>query len=171
MRRFDSAPGLQRYLMRALNISLILLVLVSSCTIEQQGADTNAEFHMPFSYSNWEVKHMGDGGGNEACIVTSGHNGYSFIVRYTPQGKIVSVQSERFMPKGTWNSITVNGHRYETSERYFSARDALALAEDFSQGGKAYAEWSELRGFNGRVRYSNVYKLDGFKQKFQQCMQ
>lgn len=156
--------------MRArLQVLLAAVVVCSGCTIEKKGAQTEAEFHPPFTYPQWESRVLTDGQGRTACIVTAGENGYSFVVRKTPQGNVVSVQGERFMPAGTWNTVTVNGHRYETSERYFSARDAVAMAQDFSVADKAYAEWSELRGYNGRVRYSAIYKLAGFKQKFDEC--
>lgn len=147
----------------------LLSLLCASCTIEQQSADTQAEFHPPFTYTEWTTQQLASGQGGTACVVSSGHNGLAFVVRHAGGQRVVSVQSNRASPTGTWITVTVNGHRYETSQPYFSANDAVAMAEDFSVADKAFAEWSELRGYNGRVRYSNVYKLAGFKVKFQAC--
>lgn len=146
------------------------LIVTASCTIEQNGAHTEAEFHPPFTCPAWEMRTFTSPSGQTACVVTSGNNGYSVVVRNMPDGRVISVQSERFMPAGTWNVLTVNGHRYETKERYFSAKDAPAIANDFTQAEKAYAEWSELRGYNGRVRHTEIYKLAGFKDAFARCM-
>lgn len=146
------------------------LVLLAACSIEQQGAHTEAQFHEPFNYPSWETRTLANNTGQDACAVTSGHNGYSVVVRHVGGQKIVSVQSERYMPGGTVNILTVNGHRYETSERYFSAKDAPAIAQDFTEAEKAYAEWVEIGAHNGKNRYTAIFKLGGFKKAFAQCM-
>lgn len=148
---------------------LAAALLLSSCTIEPDGADVKKEFHMPFTTAEWEVKEMTSTTGQQACAISTGYNGIAFVVRKGGSGNVVSVQSNRHMPKGTWLTVTVNGHRYETSNPYFSARDALAMSEDFQMAEKAYAEWSEIGSTSGRVRNGNVFDLRGFKQAFKKC--
>ncbi len=150
-------------------ITTIFAFLLAACTIEPDGADIKSELHLPFTYSQWESRQLATPEGQQACVVTSGHNGLTFVVRKSGQGNIVSVQSNRPMRPGTWIMVTVNGNRYETSNAYFSAQDALVMARDFSVGDKAYAEWSEIRAYNGRTRHSAIYKLNGFKHKFEAC--
>lgn len=148
---------------------LAAALLLSSCTIEPDGANVKKEFHMPFTTPEWEVRELTGANGQQACAVSAGYNGLAFVVRKGKSGNVVSVQSNRHMPKGTWLTVTVNGHRYETSNPYFSARDALAMAEDFQVAEKAYAEWSEIGSTSGRVRNGTVFELAGFKQSFKKC--
>jgi hypothetical protein len=150
-------------------ISAGLALLLAACTIEQRGTEIESEFHPPFTYQTWASDRLASANGHAACTVSSGYNGLTFVVRKTATGSVVSVQSNRYMRPGTWITVNVNGHRYETSQPYFSAQDAPLLAKDFSAGDKAYVEWSELRATNGRTRHSAIYKLNGFKQKFEAC--
>lgn len=150
--------------------SLTSALLLAACTIEQQGVHTEAQFHEPFTYPIWEARSLAGNAGQDACAVTSGHNGYSVVVRHVGGQKVVSVQSERYMPGGAVNILTVNGHRYETTERYFSAKDAPAIAQDFTEAERAYAEWVEIGAHNGKNRYTAIFKLGGFKKAFAQCM-
>ncbi len=150
---------------------LAAVLLLSSCTIEPDGAGVKKEFHMPFTTAEWEVRELTGADGQQACAVSAGYNGLAFVVRKGAQGNVVSVQSNRHMPKGTWLTVTVGGHRYETSNPYFSARDAVAMAEDFQIAEKAWAEWSEIGSTSGRVRNGNVFDLRGFKQVFRKCQQ
>lgn len=148
---------------------LLTAAFLASCTIEPDGAQVKKEFHMPFTDAEWETRELTSAGGGHACAVSAGYNGLAFVVRKGHKGNIVSVQSNRFMPKGTWLTVTVNGNRYETSNPYFSARDALAMSQDFTVAEKAYAEWSEIGSTSGRVRNGTVFQLDGFKQAFKKC--
>lgn len=152
-----------------IRILLAAALALTSCTIEPDGADVKKEFHMPFTTAEWEVRELTSAGGHQACAVSSGYNGLAFVVRKTAKGNVVSVHSNRFMPKGAWLTVTVNGHRYETSNPYFSARDALAMAEDFQVARKAWAEWSEIGSTTGRIRNGTVFELNGFKQAFKKC--
>lgn len=148
---------------------LSMAALLSACTIEQQGAETVSQFHMPFTYGEWEPRVVTNERGQEACVVTSGHNGLAFVLRKNGSNRRVSVQTNRFMPKGTWMTVTVNDKRFETSNPYFSAQDALAMAEEFSVAEVAYAEWSEVASVGGRTRFGTVLKLKGFQSAFDRC--
>jgi len=68
-------------------------------------------------------------------------------------------------------SVNVNGNHYRTSQEYFSTSQSVRLAEDLiSTDGKVYLEWSEPHGDNqGRLRSSNIVKVNDFKEKFEQC--
>jgi hypothetical protein len=145
------------------------MLAATGCTVEPDNGNVKAEFHEPFSSEKWVAEPRATANGQSACTVSSGYGGLTFVVRHTENGGIVSVQSNRFMPMGTELVVTVNGHRYATTNPYFSAKDAMAMVEDFSAGDEAFADWSEPKAYNGRVHYTAVYKLGGFKQKFAKC--
>lgn len=150
-------------------VAAIASMTLASCTVEKHGAELKSEFHEPFTSPSWKQEQLGNAAGEHICTVSSGHGGLTFVVRKRPGATVVSVQSNRYHRSGTSIIVTVNGHRYETGQPYFSAQDAVAMAEDFSAGEKAYVEWSELKAYNGRARYTTIIPLAGFKQKFEQC--
>ena len=147
----------------------LLALMAAACTVEPSGDGVNAQLHEPFTPSKWNVNSKATANGENACTVSSGYGGITFVVRHTANGNVVSVQSNRFMPMGTTLTVTLNGHRYETSDPYFSSKDAVAMVEDFSAGDKAFADWSELKAYNGRTHYTAEYILAGFRQKIDQC--
>lgn len=146
---------------------------LSACTIERQGTELQSEFHPPLTYAQWKTEQYKTQSGQPVCVVTSGYNGLSVLLRRKEDNTLgISAKGERKLTPGMDFSVNVNGNHYRTSQEYFSASEAVRLADDLSTDGKAYFEWSEPHGDNhGRLRSSNIVKLDGFKQQFEQCRQ
>jgi len=156
---------------KRLAIAPIVLLSLSACTVESQGADMKSEFHPPLTYAQWESESVTTRDGEPACAITSGYNGVSVYARKKPGGILgISVESNRALPPGSEFKINVGEHTYRTSQAFFPAGDSVELVQDFSVNEKAYLEWSELHvGGKGRQRYTNILKLEGFNAQFEQC--
>lgn len=156
--------------MRAALYSTVLLSL-SACTFESQGSDMKSEFHPPLTYAQWESESVTTRGGEPACVISSGYNGVSVYARKKPGGILgISIESNRAMQPGTEFKINVGDHSYRTSQAFFPVGDSVEIVQDFSANEKAYLEWSELHpGGKGRLRNTNILKLEGFNAQFEQC--
>jgi hypothetical protein len=143
---------------------------VSACTIQQQGTELKQEFNPPLTYASWKIERYETQSGRQVCEVTSGYNGLTIAQSRDGKHTPVAARGERKMTPGMEFSVNVAGNHYRTSQEYFSFSEAPRLAEDLSMGGKAYLEWSEPHGDNhGRLRSSNIVKLDDFKARFEEC--
>ncbi len=149
----------------------IVMAAVSGCTFQQQEGEIKSEFHPPLTYAAWNTEQYTSTTGKPVCVVSSGHRGLSVMQHRMPDGTIsVSAKGERKLTPGMEFNVNVNGNHYRTSQEYFSSSESLKLAEDLSTEGKAYLEWSEPHGsHHNRLRTSNIVKLEGFRQQFEQC--
>lgn len=156
-------------------IKILVIAMIgaglSACTIELQDGELQQELHPPLTYKAWNTERYKTLGGQPICAVTSGYSGLSVLLHRKEDDTIgVSVKGERKMTPGMAFSVNVNGNHYRTGQEYFSARQSVRIADDLSTDGKAYLEWSEPHGDNqGRLRSSNIVKLNDFKEKFEQC--
>lgn len=151
---------------------LMIGASLTACTIEQQGGELQSEFHPPLTYAQWKTEQYKTQSGQPVCAVTSGYNGLSVLLRRKEDNTLgISAKGERKLTPGMDFSVNVNGNHYRTSQEYFSGSQSVRLAEDLiSTDGKVYLEWSEPHGDKqGRLRSSNIVKLNDFKEKFEQC--
>jgi hypothetical protein len=149
----------------------IVSLALAACTIEQQGGELETEFHPPLTYAAWETQQLTGEQGQPVCAVTSGHNGLAVYVRRMQGDVSVSVKGNRKLPPSAFLTVNINGKRYQTSQEFFAAADALELAQDLAAGGKAYLEWSEIHpfGHGRRLHIVNVLKMEGFTSRFKEC--
>ena len=150
--------------------ALMSLPFLAACTVEQRGGKLESEFHPPLTYPQWTTEHATLKNGAPVCVISSGYNALSVLVRRDGADAAVSVKSNRLLPPGTFLTVNVNGHRYETREEFFSDRESSQIADDLTAGGKAYAEWSEPHpSGNGLLRYATILKTEDFASQFAQC--
>lgn len=152
-------------------ITFVALIFLSACTIEQKDGELQNEFHPPLTYATWTTEQYKTEAGEPVCAVTSGYNGLSVLLRRMKDGALgISAKGERNLTPGMDFSVNVGGNHYRTSQEYFSASESVKLAEDLNAGGKAYLEWSEPHPHHpGRLRSSNILKLEDFAPAFEQC--
>lgn len=150
---------------------VVLVMMLAACTLEQKNGRTQAEFHPPLVYPEWNIQRYADEKGTPVCSVNSGPRGVSVFVRARLEGSAgVAVKSNRELRPGSYFSINVNGHHYETAEPFFDAREAERIAEDFLVAEKAWLEWSEMRASDrSPLRTGNILLLDEFRGPFAEC--
>lgn len=143
---------------------------LGACTIEQENGELRQEFNPPLTYAAWKTENYKTQSGKPVCVVTSGHSGLSILQIRDGKQIDLSARGERKLSPGVEFSVNVNGNHYRTSQEYFLDSEAARLANDLSMGDKAYLEWSEPHPDNhGRLRSSNIVKLDDFKARFEEC--
>lgn len=152
-------------------ITFVTLILLSACTIEQKDGKLQNEFHPPLTYATWTTEQYKTESGQPVCVVTSGYNGLSVLLRRMKDGALgISAKGERNLTPGMDFSVNVGGNHYRTTQEYFLTGESVKLAEDLKADGKAYLEWSEPHPHHpGRLRSSNIVKLEGFAPEFEQC--
>lgn len=143
---------------------------LSACTIQQQGTELKQELNLPLTYASWKTESFKTESGKSVCMVTSGYNGLSILQVRDGKKIVVSARGERKLTPGMDFKVNAGDNHYRTSQEYFADSEAVRMAADLSAGGKAYLEWSEPHPDNhGRQRYSNIVKLEGFKEQFDAC--
>lgn len=156
-----------------LSVFPLMLVTLGACTIESQGADMKTEFHPPLTYAEWKKENFTTQDGEPACAATSGYNGISVFSHHVGGGRIgVSVKSNRPLSPGNALKVNVNGNHYETSQDFFPAGTSLEITQDLAKADTAYLEWTGPHsGGNNRIRASNILRMEGFAELFEQCRQ
>lgn len=150
--------------------AIITMLALSACTTYQQGTELKSELYLPLTYPQWESENMTTSEGDPVCAVFSGHNGITVLLRKKLDGGLgVSVKNNRILSPGGDFSINVNGNHYRTSNEFFLADESVQIAQDLSEGDKAYLEWSEARPHHGFLRSTMILKLEGFSSIFEQC--
>jgi hypothetical protein len=151
---------------------LLLLIMVSACTIEPQGSKQNIEFHPPLVYSNWKTQNFIDSDGQPSCTISSGYNGIAVTMHRTQNNNInVAVKSEQKLTPGVFLTVNVGGHTYRTYG-IFTGSLAEQLVDDLYKSDKAYLERSELTTMSRRRRsWTNIVKLKEFKPQLDTCRQ
>jgi hypothetical protein len=143
---------------------------LSACTIEQQGTELKQEFNPPLTYASWKTESFKTQSGKTVCMVTSGYNGLSILQIRDGKSTTISARGERKLSPGMDFKVNVNGNHYSTPQEYFADSDAARMAADLSTDGKVYLEWSEPHpDMHGRLRHTNIVKLEGFKAQFDAC--
>jgi hypothetical protein len=143
-------------------IFILALLALAACTAEPYSNSPEPQFHMPFTYAQWQVQKTA-----KACIVTTGYRGVS--VAKARNGTIFVASTETLSP-GEHLTINVNDHRYETSQTNFSDEDSAALVNDFLIADKAYLRWTKLGGGAHGFTFSDtILTLDGFAAQYRQC--
>lgn len=154
---------------RVLILSAAALTL-GACTIQQQGTELKQELNLPLTYASWKTESFKTQTGKAVCMVTSGYNGLSILQMRDGKNVTISARGERTLAPGMDFAVNVGDNHYRTSQEYFSDSEAARMASDLSAGGKAYLEWSEPHpDGKGRLRPSNIVRLDGFKEQFDAC--
>lgn len=154
-----------------LPFTLAAAIALTACTVESQGTELKTEFHPPLTYAEWKKESFTTQDGQPACAVTSGHNGISVFSHHVGGGRIgVLVKSNRPLPPGNALKVNVNGNHYETSQEFFPAGTSLEITQDLTKADKAYLEWTGPHsGGNNRIRSSNILRMEGFAELFEQC--
>lgn len=149
----------------------LMALCVSGCTIKSQGAELKKELHPPISYGQWEQEKYTAQNGESICAVTSGHNGISVVTRRKSTGVLgILVKSNREILPGSKFTISVGSKNFKSSEEYFPSGRSVEIMQALSEGDKAYLEWSEVHSdHHGRIRSSNIVKLEGLTSQLNQC--
>lgn len=156
--------------MKRIFTMLVAASALSACTIQQQGTELKQEFNPPLTYASWKTESFKTESGKAVCMVTSGYSGLSILQVRDGKEIKVSARGDRKLTPGMDFKVNVGGNHYRTSQEYFADSEAARLAADLGTDGKAYLEWSEPHpDMHGRLRSTNILKLEGFKEQFDSC--
>lgn len=157
--------------MKFFTYSVLLIILMTGCSIAPEGSNVDTQFHMPLTYQNWRTNHYTTTTGIHACSISSGYNGIIVTVGKLQNGLDVVVASNRLMQPGATLTMNVGGKSFEAYDTYFPPETGRLLVEYMKKNDKAYLEWSEFSGPSGRerVHVQNTIQLNDFAVQLKEC--